>query len=97
MNSMMEIICWLILVYSSGMHYNRLVSCEAHKNRSAQCDLTGDNCEKFSFERFQMNATKVNTSTTKRGDDIIGAVDTGALANLINNQENGKSKNNCGY
>lgn len=99
MNSTMQTIFWLIFVYSSGTYYNRLVSCETHKNRSTQCDMTGDNCpkQKFSFERFQMNAIKVNTSTMKKSGDNIGAVDTGALANLINNQENGKLNNNYGY
>lgn len=84
-------------MYSSGMHYSRLVSCQTFKNRSAQCDVTGDNCDKFSFEQFQINATKVNTSAMKKSDESIGAVDTGAFANLINSQENGKSNINCGH
>lgn len=64
---------------------------EIHENRSTLCDMSGDNCEKFSFEQFQANGikTKVNITHLNKSNNTSTVVNTDALVNLISNQENG--------
>lgn len=81
---MVKTIIWFSLVYS--------VLCEIRENRPKLCDMSGDNCEKFSFEQFQTNLTKtkVNATNLKKNKNDSAVVTTDAFANLITNEEHGK-------
>lgn len=84
MKSMVKTIIWLSLLYSAF--------CEIRENRSKLCDMSSDNCEKFSFEQFQSNLTKtkVNVTNLKKINNNSEVVTTDAFANLIINEEHGK-------
>lgn len=82
-------------VHSVPFWFSILILCavsqsEANQSRSQQCDMSGDNCEKFSFGRFQANATKVNGTQTRKIGDSLKAVDVDAFNSSIAIQEDGK-------
>lgn len=76
----------LVLLISSLI----VLSASNSENDSATCDSNEENCEQFSFERFQRNSSNVSTSSEQKKIGLdLNAVENRMLFDKMQIKEDG--------